>query len=102
MTLTKIRKNNIYFIILLFMLLNFFVFPGCSSSKSVKKESMTTSIEDDNQNRSGEDYLSYGMVTSKVEKNVTTQEEILKLFGAPNITTIDSNGDETWVYEKCG
>jgi len=43
--------------------------------------------------------LSYGTVTSRVQKGVTTQAEILDLFGGPNITTFDSEGDESWVYE---
>ena len=44
--------------------------------------------------------LSYGLITSKVEKGVTTQQDLIELFGGPNITTIDAEGNETWVYEK--
>jgi hypothetical protein len=44
--------------------------------------------------------LSYGMVTSKVEKKVTTQAQLIELFGGPNIATTDSDGLETWVYER--
>jgi hypothetical protein len=44
--------------------------------------------------------LSYGMVTSRVQKGVTTQAELIDLFGGPNIATTDSDGLETWVYER--
>jgi len=44
--------------------------------------------------------LSYGLITSRVQKGVTTQADLIELFGGPNITTIDSDGNETWVYEK--
>lgn len=44
--------------------------------------------------------LSYGLITSQVQKGVTTQADLIQLFGGPNITTIDSDGNETWVYEK--
>ncbi|HOV76265.1 MAG TPA: hypothetical protein PK967_20125 [Candidatus Hydrogenedentes bacterium] len=44
--------------------------------------------------------LGYGTVTSTVKKGVTTQAELLDLFGAPNIATTDADGTETWVYER--
>lgn len=44
--------------------------------------------------------LSYGTVTSQVRKGETTQLELVQLFGAPSISTYDSAGIETWVYEK--
>jgi len=44
--------------------------------------------------------LSYGTVTSRVEKGKTTQAELIELFGGPNISTMDSDGVETWVYER--
>jgi len=43
---------------------------------------------------------SYGYFTAKVEKGVTTQADLMELFGGPNISTLDSDGTETWVYEK--
>ena len=43
---------------------------------------------------------SYGAVTSKIKKNVTTQEDIVVLLGGPNITTTDAEGSETWIYDK--
>ena len=44
--------------------------------------------------------LSYGIVTSQVRKGETTQLDLVQLFGSPNISTYDSAGIETWVYER--
>lgn len=44
--------------------------------------------------------LSYGMVTGKVQKNMTTQTEIIELFGGPSTMTTDRDGTEVWMYEK--
>lgn len=44
--------------------------------------------------------LSYGSVTATVKNGVTTQSDLLNLFGGPNISTTDAAGVETWVYER--
>lgn len=44
--------------------------------------------------------LSYGTVTATVKKDVTTQSDLIDLFGGPNISTTDASGLETWVYER--
>lgn len=44
--------------------------------------------------------LTFGMVKSKIIKNVTSQDEILKLFGSPNLTTKNKSNDEVWSYNK--
>ncbi len=44
--------------------------------------------------------LSYGTVTSQVQKGKTTQMDLLQIFGGPNIATTDRDGIETWVYER--
>lgn len=44
--------------------------------------------------------LSYGAVTATVKNDVTTQSELIQLFGGPNISTTDADGVETWVYER--
>jgi hypothetical protein len=36
----------------------------------------------------------------KLKQGVTTQAEVLAAFGAPNIATFDSNGQEVWTYQK--
>ncbi|MDQ3259269.1 MAG: hypothetical protein M3Q00_00550 [Pseudomonadota bacterium] len=44
--------------------------------------------------------LSYGAVTAAVTKGKTTQMELVQMFGGPNISTMDGDGVETWVYER--
>lgn len=44
--------------------------------------------------------LSYGMVTGRVKKGVTTQQEIIELFGGPSMMTTDKDGTEVWMYDK--
>ena len=44
--------------------------------------------------------LSYGSVTATVKKGVTTQNDLIQLFGGPNISTTDKDGTEVWVYER--
>lgn len=44
--------------------------------------------------------LSYGMVTGRVKKGVTTQQEIIDLFGGPSTMTTDKDGTEVWMYDK--
>ena len=44
--------------------------------------------------------LTQGVVKAKIVKGQTTQDEILKLFGAPNITTKNKNQQEVWNYHK--
>ncbi len=36
----------------------------------------------------------------QVVKGVTTQADLIKLFGGPNLTSVDPQGRETWVYER--
>jgi hypothetical protein len=50
--------------------------------------------------QSGGSALSYGTVTSVVVKGKTTQMDLIQMFGGPNISTVDSEGVETWVYER--
>src|SRR4030095_15266749 len=33
-------------------------------------------------------------------KGVTTQHDLLRLFGGPNLTTVNEAGLETWIYER--
>lgn len=44
--------------------------------------------------------LSYGMVTGRVKKGVTTQQELIELFGGPSTMTTDKDGTEVWMYDK--
>lgn len=44
--------------------------------------------------------LTYGAVKKHMVKGVTTQAEIIELFGSPNITTKSKGGDEVWTYDQ--
>ncbi len=44
--------------------------------------------------------LTVGMVKTKIIKGETTQAEILKIFGAPNIITKNRSDDEVWNYNR--
>ena len=82
-----------------------FVLSGCASppdpqiepapAKPIPAPAPITSSEPPQQSA-----LSYGLVTSQVRKGVTTQLELVQLFGSPNISTYDSAGIESWVYER--
>lgn len=41
-----------------------------------------------------------GIVKSKIEKGVSSQNEILKILGAPNIVTKNKSNNEVWNYNK--
>ena len=58
------------------------------------------SYPNENQHTTSHDPLSYGMVTSTVEKGVTTQVEIVENFGPPNITSKNKDGEEVWIYDR--
>jgi hypothetical protein len=44
--------------------------------------------------------LTHGMVQMTLRVGTTTQSEVLETFGAPNVTTIDGEGREVWVYDR--
>ena len=44
--------------------------------------------------------LTAGMAKQKITKGVTTQNELLEVFGAPNIITKNKSGNEVWTYDK--
>ncbi|MDE3268736.1 MAG: hypothetical protein OYH77_00450 [Pseudomonadota bacterium] len=44
--------------------------------------------------------LTYGMIKSKVKKGVTTQTELMKIFGSPNIVSKNKSGLEVWTYSR--
>lgn len=49
---------------------------------------------------SGNNPFTHGNVQLNLEAGVTTQANVLEVFGAPNIATIDSKGLEMWTYQK--
>ena len=56
---------------------------GCESNQTTQKSNLTA-----------------GMVKQKIIKGVTTQNELLEVFGAPNIITKNKSGNEVWTYDK--
>lgn len=44
--------------------------------------------------------LTHGNVQLNVKVGQTTQTEVIEAFGAPNITTIDGQGNEVWTYQR--
>ena len=44
--------------------------------------------------------LTIGVVKSQVIKGKTSQDEILKLFGAPNLVSKNKSNREVWSYNK--
>lgn len=61
------------------------VISGCASS-GVQEMSNTT--------------LTAGNVKKEINKGVTTQADILQIFGSPNIITKNRNDDEVWNYNR--
>ncbi|MGA9582923.1 MAG: hypothetical protein WBR13_13245 [Allosphingosinicella sp.] len=44
--------------------------------------------------------LTHGMAQMTLRVGQTNQIEVLDAFGAPNITTLDAEGREVWVYDR--
>lgn len=44
--------------------------------------------------------LTMGVVKSKIVKGSTSQDEILKLFGSPNLVSKNKSNREVWSYNK--
>jgi hypothetical protein len=44
--------------------------------------------------------LTHGMAQMTLHVGQTTQMEVLDTFGGPNITTLDAQGNEVWVYDR--
>jgi outer membrane protein assembly factor BamE (lipoprotein component of BamABCDE complex) len=44
--------------------------------------------------------LTTGQVQLTLRKNETTQTQVLEAFGAPNLVTTNSDGEEVWTYQR--
>lgn len=44
--------------------------------------------------------LTHGMAQMTLRVGQTSQYEVAETFGAPNITTLDGQGNEVWIYER--
>ena len=76
------------------------VVSACVSTPSQTAPTPMTQAVSAPVSQSGGSALSYGSVTAQVVKGKTTQYELLQLFGGPNISTVDNDGVETWIYER--
>lgn len=46
--------------------------------------------------------LTYANVNNGITKGATTKNQILMLFGSPNITTKNAQNQDVWTYDKVG
>lgn len=44
--------------------------------------------------------LTHGMAQMTLRVGQTSQLEVAEAFGAPNITTLDAQGQEVWIYDR--
>jgi hypothetical protein len=44
--------------------------------------------------------LTHGQVQTSLVKGVTTQTQVLEIFGSPNVTSLDAEGHEVWTYQR--
>ncbi|WP_415643629.1 hypothetical protein [Sphingomonas antarctica] len=44
--------------------------------------------------------LTHGMAQMTLHVGQTTQLDVAEAFGAPNITTLDAQGQEVWIYDR--
>lgn len=61
------------------------VLTGCSSPPTKQPE---------------KDRLTTGQVQLTLRANQTTQTEVLEAFGAPNLVSTNSQGEEVWTYQR--
>lgn len=64
------------------------VLAGCMATAPVVPES------------SEKNRLTTGQVQLTLRKDQTTQAEVLEAFGAPNLVTVNSEGEEVWTYQR--
>ena len=68
----------------IFLLFVIFIFNACSSTTVPKQKSN----------------LTVGTIKTKIVKGYTSQNEVLNIFGAPNLVTKNRSNDEVWSYNK--
>ena len=60
-----------------------FILSGCATVQPAQQSNLTP-----------------GMVKTKIIKGQTNQNEIMQVFGPPNIVTKNKSGNEVWTYDK--
>lgn len=78
------------------LLLVIFMISGCVTTEI---RSPTEPVQDA-ETQETSNRLTHGQVQLTLKKGITTQNEVLEIFGSPNITTIDSSGHEVWTYQR--
>ena len=48
----------------------------------------------------GKNMLTTGQIQLSLKKDETTQTEVIEAFGAPNLVTTNSEGEEVWTYQR--
>jgi len=94
-----LKKNKVVIkVVVVFFLLS--VSSACNTTMTkVEQQPEQISINVP-ENSIQETSLSYGAIKKYLKIGVTTQADILKLFGSPNNMTTSSSGNEIWVYDK--
>ena len=61
--------------------------PGCAQTETTSEPAPNSQ-------------LTHGNVQLNIQAGKTSQMEVLEKFGPPNITSIDSSGNEVWTYQR--
>lgn len=61
---------------------------GCATQREIESQKISKSN------------LTSGQVSITLKKNITTQQEVVETFGAPNLVTQNADGEESWTYQK--
>lgn len=79
------------------ILLFIIIISGCVNNEI---RSPTSPFQGNVETQETSNRLTHGQVQLTLKKGITTQNEVLETFGAPNIITTDSTGLEVWTYQK--
>ena len=61
---------------------------GCATQREIESQKVSKSN------------LTAVQVSITLKKNITTQQEVVETFGAPNLVTQNADGEESWTYQK--
>ncbi len=76
------------------VVLSSFIISGCTTHTPNQGSPSEASFETE------KSILSYGMAKKHLINNVTTQADIIRLFGSPNNMTYSSDRRELWIYDQ--
>ena len=52
------------------------------------------------QSKDSANTLTHGMAQMTLRVGATTQMDVLETFGGPNVSTLDGEGREVWIYDR--